>query len=125
MPVRLGGALVAEFIGTFALCFVGILSIHHAPGNGGLVLVALAHGIILSTMVSAAMHTSGAHFNPAVTFGFLVTGKIKVPAAISYIVIQLLGGTVAALAVYVIFGGGSDGAKVVLGGTPNIGINTV
>src|SRR6185369_2789579 len=56
MPVRLGACLVAEVVGTFALCFVGILSIHSAAGSGaGLVSVALAHGLILSIMVTAAM----------------------------------------------------------------------
>ena len=79
MPVRIGACLVAEFVGTFALCFVGMLAIHSATGGGaaGLVGVALAHGLILSVMVSATMQTSGGHFNPAVTFGFIITGKIK------------------------------------------------
>lgn len=123
MPVRLGACLVAEFVGTFALCFVGILSIHSAAGSGaGLVSVALAHGLILSIMVTAAMPTSGGHLNPAVTFGFLITGKIKPPAAIAYIVIQLLAGTVAALAVYAMFGGGENGASAVLLGTPKLNI---
>src|SRR5438132_1414113 len=116
MPVRLGACLLAEFVGTFALCFVGILAIH-APG--GLVGVALAHGLILSIMVTATMPTSGGHLNPAVTFGFLITGKIKPPAGIAYIVIQLLAGTIAAMAVYAMFGGGTVGQKVVFDGTPN------
>jgi MIP family channel proteins len=115
MPVRLGACLLAEFVGTFALCFIGIMAIH---SGAGLVAVALAHGLILSIMVSATMPTSGGHLNPAVTFGFLITGKIKPPAAIAYIVIQLLAGTVAALAVYAMFGGGERGALVVAMGTP-------
>ena len=119
MPVRLGAALLAEFIGTFALTFVGILAISHAgAGNVGLLVVALAHGIILSTMVTAALPTSGGHFNPAVTFGFLITGKIKPPAAISYVVIQLLGATVAAMAVYALANGD---IAVVASGTPQFG----
>lgn len=118
MPVRLGACLLAEFVGTFALCFVGIMAIH---SGAGLVAVALAHGLILSIMVSATMQTSGGHLNPAVTFGFLITGKIKPPAAIAYIVIQLLAGTIAALAVYAMFGGGEAGARVVAMGTPAVG----
>src|SRR5215207_543330 len=123
MPVALGAALLAEFVGSFALTFVGIMAIHHATGlppGVGLLLVALAHGLILSVMVSATMQTSGAHFNPAVTIGFLVTGKIKAVAAIGYVVIQLLAGVAAALAVYAIFGGGEKGAQVVYDGTPVI-----
>ena len=99
MPVRLGAALLAEFVGSFALTLVGILAISFASANGGLLMVALAHGLILAVMVSATMHTSGGHFNPAVTLGFLVTGKIKPVAAIGYIVIQLIAGLAAALAV--------------------------
>src|SRR5215204_2381267 len=117
MPVRLGAALVAEFVGTFALCCVGILAIHFS--NGNLVAVALAHGLILACMVTAAMPTSGGHFNPAVTIGFLLTGKIKPVAGVGYIVVQLLAGVVAALAVYVMFGAGIEAARVVTAGTPD------
>ena len=62
-----------EFIGTFALVFVGSGAIMTARMSGspaGLVEVALAHGLILAVMVSALMRISG-HFNPAVTLGFL------------------------------------------------------
>ena len=124
MPVPLGAALVAEFIGSFALTFVGIMAIHAAPASPpgiGLLTIALAHGLILSVGVSATMQTSGGHLNPAVTFGFLITGKIKPVAAVGYIVIQLLGGVAAALGVYAIFGGGEAAAKLVYGGTPKIG----
>ena len=119
MPVRLGADLVAEFVGTFALTFVVILAIHNVQGSPtpiNLLLVAVAHGLTLAIMVTATMPTSGGHINPAVTFGFLLTGKIKLPAGISYIVIQLLGSTVAALAVYAIYGD----MKVVAEGTPQI-----
>jgi aquaporin Z len=124
MQVRLGAALVAEFVGSFALTFVGILAIHYSAGS--LVHVALAHGIILAVMVSACMPTSGGHINPAITVGFLLTGKIKPVAGIAYIVIQLLGGVVAALAVLAIFGPDSSangGQAVLRAGTPNLGIN--
>ena len=117
MPVRLGACLVAEFVGTFALCFVGIMAIH---SGAGLAAIAPAHGLILSIMITAAMPTSGGHFNPAVTFGFLITGKIKPTAGIAYIVIQLLAGTIAALAVYAMFGGGETGTRVVAMGTPAV-----
>src|SRR5437763_1356546 len=120
MPVRLGAALVAEFVGSFALTFVGIMAIN---SGGGLVAIALAHGLILAVLVSATMQTSGGHVNPAITLGFLITGKIKPVAAIAYIVIQLLGGLVAALAVFAIFGGDKQAALVVYHGTPAITTN--
>jgi aquaporin Z len=127
MQVRLGPALVAEFIGSFALTFVGILAIHsanvmaaEASAAAKLLVIALAQGLVLSVMVTACMPTSGGHINPAITVGFLITGKIKPSAGLAYIVIQLLGGVVAALAVLAIFGP-ETGAKVVRAGTPNLG----
>jgi aquaporin Z len=93
-------ALAAELIGTFFLCFAGIaaiLSATSAVGSGaGIVGIALAHGIALSVAVNAFGGVSGAHFNPAVTVGFLATGRITAPAAALYVVSQLLGATLAA-----------------------------
>jgi aquaporin TIP len=121
MPSRLGAALLAEFIGSFALTFVGIMAIHAAtPGSAGLIAVAMAHGLVLAIMVTATAPSSGGHINPAITLGFLVTGKISPVAAVGYIIIQLLGGVVAALAVYAILGGDVKAARVVFDGTPNI-----
>src|SRR5512132_3948480 len=85
---------VAEFIGTFALVFVGGASI---AAGGGLVGVALAHGIILAVMVSALMRISG-HFNPAVTVGFLAARRIEPMMAGVYIAAQILGAIAAAYA---------------------------
>lgn len=91
----------AEFLGTFALCFVGQGAICVAQmtgaGPGALLGIAVAHGLALATMISALGATSGAHFNPAVTFGFLITGRQKLPSAIAYWISQLLGAVVASL----------------------------
>jgi MIP family channel proteins len=90
----------AEFIGTFALVFVGsgaIMTSRLSGSTAGLVEVALAHGIILAVMVSATMRISG-HFNPAVTLGFLATRRIEAMMAALYIVAQLLGAIAAAYA---------------------------
>lgn len=100
-------ALLAEFIGTFFLCFAGIAAIlSNTPAVGaglGIVGIALAHALALSVGVNAFGGVSGAHFNPAVTIGMLTTGRIKAPAAIGYIVTQLLAATVAAFACKMIF----------------------
>ena len=99
--------LLAEAIGTFFLCFAGIgaiLSTQPPINSGaGLVGIALAHGLALSVAVSAFGGVSGAHFNPAVTVGMLVTGRIKFDRAAQYILAQLVGGTVAAWACHSFF----------------------
>ena len=84
---------VAEFVGTFALVFVGgaaLINARNPAGGYGLIEVALAHGLILALMVSATMRISG-HLNPAVTLGFVVTRRIELGMAGVYILGQLLG----------------------------------
>jgi len=90
---------IAEFIGTFALIFVGVGSIAGDFLNGGhtgLAGIALAHGLTIAVMISATAAISGGHLNPAVTIGLLSAQKIKVTQAVNYIAAQCLGGIVAA-----------------------------
>jgi aquaporin TIP len=95
-PVRRG---IAEFIGTFALIFVGAGAIMSAGGyhDPTLIGIAVAHGFVIAVMVSAVGHISGGHFNPAVTLGFLVTRRIEPLLAGAYWVAQFGGAVVAAL----------------------------
>ena len=89
---------VAEFIGTFALVFVGGAAIMIAKDTNspaGLIGIAFAHGLILAVMVSALMRISG-HFNPAVTIGFIAARRIDVAMAGVYILAQIIGAIVAA-----------------------------
>jgi aquaporin TIP len=92
--------VVAEFLGTFFLCFAGIAAIVSSTpvvgGGGGLVAIALAHGLALSVAVNAFGGISGAHFNPAVTAGMLATGRISAPLAGIYVIAQLAAATLAA-----------------------------
>jgi MIP family channel proteins len=95
----------AEFIGIFALVFVGggsIMAAQLSHNTNGLVVAAIAHGVILAVMVTATMRISG-HLNPAVTIGFLVTRRIEPTMAVIYIIAQLLGATVAAYALKAVF----------------------
>ena len=98
---------LAEFLGTFYLCFAGIAAIlsntQAVGGMSGLLGIALAHGIALSVAVNVFGGESGAHFNPAVTSGLLVTGRIKPDLAIAYVIAQLAGATTAAGVCRVIF----------------------
>jgi MIP family channel proteins len=87
---------LSEFIGTFALTFVGSAAIMQtSQGGGNLVAIALAHGLVLSIFVSAFMHI-GAHFNPAITIGMLVVRRIEPMMAGLYVAAQLAGATAAA-----------------------------
>src|SRR3954470_10304799 len=103
--------LLAEAIGTFFLCFAGIGAIvatsEPINSGAGLVGVALAHGLALSIAVSIFAGISGAHFNPAVTIGFLSTRRIELPQALLYIVAQLVGAALAAFLCTQIFPAGA------------------
>jgi aquaporin Z len=94
-------------MGTFYLCFAGISAIlcntQTVGAMPGLVGIALAHGLALSIAVNVFGGESGAHFNPAVTAGFLVTSRIAPPLAAAYVIAQLLGATTAAGVCRVIF----------------------
>ncbi len=88
--------LIVESIGPFALTLIGAGAII-ATGGQDLVAIALAHGLAIGLMVAAAGHISGGVYNPALTVGLAVTGKLPVPRAIAYVIAQLLGALFAAL----------------------------
>lgn len=101
MELPLWKRLIVEFVGTFALVFIGVGSIVAAgyagiDGGAGLMTIALAHGFAIATMVSATGHISGGHFNPAVTLGAVVARAIAASEAALYWVAQLLGALAAA-----------------------------
>jgi aquaporin Z len=124
MPANRLQIAVAEFIGTFALTFIGVLSISSelivgTPGAPvSLIVVAFAHGLILAVMIAAMGAVSGGHFNPAVTFGFLVTGRLNPATAAIYWGAQLLGAIVAAYLLSFM-----TGVDAVLRGTPVLAEN--
>lgn len=97
--------IVAEFVGTFALVFVGgatILNGYVAHAAVPLIDVAIAHGLILALLVTATMRISG-HLNPAVTIGIAVTGRLRPAVAVVYVVAQCAGAVAAALALKALF----------------------
>jgi MIP family channel proteins len=105
---------IAEFVGTFALIFVGIGAIKTAGHD--VLAVALAHGLTIAAFVSATMHISGGQLNPAVTFGLVCGGHMTWADAIRYWIAQLAGGTAAALICLWLLG-----QDVVVNGTPQLG----
>jgi MIP family channel proteins len=114
---------LAELVGTFAFFFIGAGSIvanQYSHGAVGLPGIALAHGLILAIMISVFGATSGGHFNPAVTAGFLVTRRMTLDLAAVYVVAQLVGGTIAGLMLRVIFPASAWQAPGVHLGTPNL-----
>ena len=114
--------LLAEFVGTFALIFIGagaIMTTADWTNGGTLIGIAAAHGFVIAVMVSALGHVSGGHFNPAVTTALLVTKRIKPVEWAAYVVTQLAGGAVAALALSVIYTTQIKNATEL--GTPSIG----
>lgn len=95
----------AEFIGVFALVFVGGGAIITSPMlsvQAAVVNIAFAHGLILALMVTATMRVSG-HLNPAVTAGFLVTRRIEPMMAVVYWIAQILGAIIAAYVLKALF----------------------
>jgi aquaporin Z len=94
---------IAEFIGTFFLVLtIGCTVI----GAGAGVIAPLAIGAALMVMVYAGGHISGGHYNPAVTLGILIRGKVQPADVVPYWVAQFAGAAVAALIVSKIFRAG-------------------
>ncbi len=118
-------ALIAEFVGTFALIFIGVGAIaadHTTGGKLGLTGIALAHGLAIAVMVSATAAVSGGHLNPAVTIGLLTAGKINGRDAGGYVISQCLGAIAAAFIVTLVIP--IETLKAINFGTPSPGAGT-
>lgn len=121
MPKNWTRIWLAEAIGTFALIFIGVLAIAgaglgRAPERvADLASIGLAHGLTIAVMVAALGATSGGHFNPAVTFGFVVTGRMSAVVGALYWSAQLLGAVAAGMMVAGLFG-----PTAVANGTPDL-----
>ncbi|HEV7772084.1 MAG TPA: MIP family channel protein [Conexibacter sp.] len=97
-------AYYAELVGTFLLVFF-ICSFISVASAGGFDLagLALAHAFILAVLIYTLGGTSGAHFNPAVTFALWSIKKISTPNAVVYVICQCIGGILGALVVLLLF----------------------
>jgi MIP family channel proteins len=122
-------AAAAELIGTFLLIFCGtavaVAAGLQRPTAGGAydsLAVALGFGLMLSAVVAALGHVSGAHVNPAITIGLAITRKFPRSFVPAYLAAQLIGAVLGSLAVWLTFGGAARD-KLRLGATaPTAGV---
>jgi aquaporin Z len=102
-------SLIAEFLGTFWLVFGGcgsaVLAAAFPELGIGFVGVAMAFGLTVLTMAYAVGGISGGHFNPAVSVGLTIAGKLPAGRLLPYIVVQVLGAIAAASVLYVVASG--------------------
>jgi len=107
--MSIGTRSAAEFFGTFWLVLGGCGSAVISAGFPGLGIgflgVALAFGLTVVTMAYAVGHISGAHFNPAITFGLAAARRFPGSEVVPYIAAQVAGGILAAMVLYLIASG--------------------
>jgi aquaporin Z len=99
--------LTVEFIGTFLFLFVVGMATSKTGADG---VAPLAIGAVLMCMVFAGGHISGGHFNPAVSTGVFLRGRMASNEWIGYVAVQFAAVIVAGLAVRVVAGGQSEAA---------------
>ena len=120
MSNRIAAKLLAEFIGTFALIFIGAgaAAVVGGAGLAGVAAIAFAHGLTVMAFAFAYGPVSGGHFNPSVTTAVLAAGAMRAGEAAGYIVSQLVGGLLGALLLEAVLGGADTGL-----GTPMLAHN--
>ena len=138
---NIGKKFIAELIGTFLLVFIGtgaavvtlLIGDSIAPGTGigalgGLgdwIAIALAFGLTVMACIYVFGKISGAHLNPAVTIGLLVTKNISVIDSVYYIVAQCIGAALGSLLLFVCLGA----PAVAIGGlgatAPGLGVSYI
>jgi MIP family channel proteins len=104
--LRLTKPLIAEFIGTFALIFIGAGAVITLAPNET-VSIALAHGLTIMTFAYAFGNESGSYVNPALSIAVVVAGERKFVAALPVILAQLGGGIAGAFVLKAIYGAGA------------------
>lgn len=123
-------ANIAELIGTFVLVFFGVGSAVLAGGGVGIadpisiIGISFAFGISVVAMAYSIGSVSGAHLNPAVSFGALVAGRITVPVFVGYAVSQTIGAILAAAAIFIIASNNATGFDIAASGMGQNGWGT-
>src|SRR6266576_2229911 len=97
--------LFSELLGTFALVLAaaggGLL---HAKGQISLPAAVVAPGLMVTAIILFMGAVSGAHLNPAVSLAFALRGDFPWKRVPGYIIIQLIGATLACLFLLAVFG---------------------
>lgn len=103
-------AYIAECLGTFVLVFFacGVAALT----GGSLVATSLAFGLVIVAMAYSVGRISGCHINPAVSIACLIDGRMSFKDFIGYVIAQIIGGTIGALALF----GIAKGAGLTLAG---------
>lgn len=101
--------LIAEAFGTFLLVFGVIGTALFASSNTGYLGVALAVGLTLVAGIYMVGSISGGHFNPAVSFGLAMGGRLAWRDVLPYVIAQIVGGAIASSILFAIAAGGPDG----------------
>jgi aquaporin Z len=103
--------LLAEFVGTAVLVVIAVgvatesfgFHLRGLSTSAGVVATAFAFGLVLVALVYAIGPISGCHINPAVTMGFISSGRMKIQEGIAYMVAQVVGGIAGAYLLYWMF----------------------
>ena len=112
-PPTIVERFAAEVLGTFLLVFIGAgaatvatLALRNGPSTSeaDMLFVALAHGFALFIAVMIIGKVSGAHVNPAVSIGLAAIGRLPWVEVITYVVGQVLGAVLGALAILIVYG---------------------
>jgi len=113
-PLRAKAApYLAEALGTFALVFggPGAAAVNAASaGTVEQVGIGLSFGLIVMAVIFALGHVSGAHINPAMSVAFRLLGRISTRRLVGYVIAQLIGASLAGLAILAILGNEVDAA---------------
>jgi aquaporin Z len=115
--------LVAEALGTALLVIVGVgvatlsfgFKLAGSSTSAGVVATALAFGFVLLALAYTLGPISGAHVNPAVTLGFVVSGRMALREALGYWVAQFVGGMAGAVVLWAIVSGAPGYSRSAVG----------
>ena len=105
MPRRLAAELLGTLLLVATVVGSGIMAEGLADGNLAIALLAndIATGAILVVLILMFTPISGAHFNPAVSFAFLLRGDLAVTTAALYVLAQIIGGLLGSVTAHLMF----------------------